>query len=271
MRKGIDVSSYQGRIDWTRVKPYIDFAIIRCGWGNNIPSQDDIYYERNSRLCEELGIPYGVYLFSYATNLDEARSEVEHTLRLIKDKKIEYPIYLDVESRNQMSLPQKDLIDIVTYYCRSLEENGYYVGIYASLNTFRGILNSPELDRYDKWIAEWNDRLTYNRPCGMWQYTSYEDIPGINSRVDGDYAFYDFPKIMRDKNLNHLNDTLKYKVGDKVYVTGNIYEDSTATSIKDIVCDKEYTITNIVDDSEAPYELDNSGYVKESSIYQKVS
>lgn len=79
MIKGIDVSSYQGRIDWTRVKPYIDFAIIRCGWGNDVESQDDIYYERNSRICEELHIPYGVYLFSYATTLDEARSEVAHT------------------------------------------------------------------------------------------------------------------------------------------------------------------------------------------------
>ena len=91
MLKGIDVSSYQGRIDWNKVKPYIDFAIIRCGWGNNSRRQDDVYFERNSRMCHELNIPFGVYLYSYATNLDDARSEVEHTLRLIRDKKLEYP------------------------------------------------------------------------------------------------------------------------------------------------------------------------------------
>lgn len=166
MRKGIDVSSYQGRIDWTKVKPYIDFVIIRCGWGNNLVSQDDIYYERNTRICEELEIPYGVYLYSYATTLDEARSEVEHTLRLIRDKKLEYPVYLDVESRNQMSLRQEDLVEIVKYYCEELERNGYYVGIYGSLNTLNGILNSEELDKFDKWVAEWNNRLTYSKK--MW-------------------------------------------------------------------------------------------------------
>ena len=94
MRRGIDVSSYQGRIDWYKVKPYIDFAIIRCGFGNNLYSQDDVYFERNARLCEELNIPYGVYLYSDATTLDDARSEVMHTLRLIKDKKLEYPVFL---------------------------------------------------------------------------------------------------------------------------------------------------------------------------------
>ena len=112
LRRGIDVSSYQGRIDWTKVKPFIDFAIIRCGYGNDIKSQDDVYYERNTQMCEELKIPYGVYLFSYATNLDEARSEVEHTLRLIKGKHLEYPVFLDVESKRQMALPKEDLIEI---------------------------------------------------------------------------------------------------------------------------------------------------------------
>ena len=132
MRRGIDVSSYQGKIDWEKVKPYIDFAIIRCGFGNNLRSQDDVYYERNVEMCKRLNIPFGVYLYSYATTLDDARSEVEHTLRLIRNKKLEYPVFLDVESKRQMSLPKQDLIDIVKYYCKELEKEGYYVGIYAS-------------------------------------------------------------------------------------------------------------------------------------------
>ena len=116
MRRGIDVSSYQGKIDWEKVKPYIDFAIIRCGFGNNLRSQDDVYYERNVEMCKRLNIPFGVYLYSYATTLDDARSEVEHTLRLIRNKKLEYPVFLDVESKRQMSLPKEDLIEIVKYY-----------------------------------------------------------------------------------------------------------------------------------------------------------
>jgi len=206
MKKGIDVSSWQGKIDWTKVKPHIDFAIIRCGFGSDHRRNDDIYFERNAKECETLGIPYGTYLYSYATNLDDARSEVEHTLRLIKGKKLEYPIYLDVESKRQMSLPKDELIDIVKYYCEEMEKNGYYVGIYSSLYRLRSNLDSAELDPFDKWVAEWNDRFTYHKPAGMWQRTSREDIPGIRGRVDGDEAFYDFPKIIRDRGLNHLDD-----------------------------------------------------------------
>ena len=140
MKRGIDVSSYQGKIDWSRVKPYIDFAIIRCGWGNDTRRQDDVYYERNAKTCEELKIPFGVYLYSYATTLDEARSEVEHTLRLIRDKKLEYPVFLDVESRRQMALPKEKLVEIVKYYCEEMQKEGYYVGIYSNLYRFKSNL-----------------------------------------------------------------------------------------------------------------------------------
>ena len=176
MLKGIDVSSYQGNIDWVKVKPYIDFAIIRCGWGNNSRRQDDTRFERNAAMCKELNIPFGVYLYSYATNLDEARSEVLHTLRLIKDKKLEYPVFLDVESKRQMNMRKEDLVEVVKYYCEEMERNGYYVGIYASLNTLRSHLDSRELDAFDKWVAEWNDRFTYKGKAGMWQHTSYEEL-----------------------------------------------------------------------------------------------
>ncbi len=271
MRKGIDVSSYQGRIDWERVKPYIDFAIIRCGWGNDIRSQDDVYFERNAQMCKELGIPFGVYLFSYATNLDDARSEVRHTLRLIRDKKLEYPVFLDVEARRQMALPKEDLIEIVKYYCEEMQKEGYYVGIYASLDRFKSNLDSKELDPFDKWVAEWNDRFTYEGKAGMWQNTSYEEIAGIRGRVDGDVAFYDYPKIIREAGLNHLGEeTLKYQVGDTIYVSGDIYEDSSATRVLKSVCDEEKRIESIVENAIAPYKI-NEGYVKQSDVYKKES
>lgn len=268
MQKGIDVSSYQGRIDWTKVKTYIDFAILRCGYGNDVRSQDDVYYERNARLCKELDIPFGVYLYSYATTLDEARSEVEHTLRLIRDKRLEYPVYLDVESRRQMALPKEKLIEIVKYYCEEIEKAGYYVGIYASLDRFLSNLDSRELDPFDKWVAEWGERFTYTKEAGMWQNTSYEEIPGIDSRVDGDIAFYDYPKIIRDAGLNHLDDNLKYRTGDEVYLSGDIYKDGDAREIVSSACDKLVRIENVILDAPAPYKI-NEGYVKESSLYNK--
>lgn len=271
MIKGIDVSSYQGRIDWTKVKPQIDFAILRCGFGNDIESQDDREFERNARMCEELGIPYGTYLFSYATNLDDARSEVAHTLRLIKGKKLEYPVWLDVEARRQMALPKERLTEIVKYYCEEMEKAGYYVGIYASLDRLKSNLDSPELDAFDKWVAEWNDRFTYNKPAGMWQNTSHEDIRGIDSRVDGDIAFYDYPKIIRDAKLNHLEGdscNLKYKRGDKVLVSGEIYSTEEATEVIRTVCDEEIIIEEATCGVQAAYKI-SDGYVKANSVYTK--
>ena len=269
MTKGIDVSSYQGRIDWELVKPNIDFAIIRCGWGNDDVRQDDVYYERNAQACKELGIPFGVYLYSYATNLDEARSEVMHTLRLIKGKKLEYPVYLDVESKRQMALPKCKLIEIVKYYCEEIESAGYYVGIYSSLDRFNSNLDSCELDAYDKWVAEWNDRFTYKGKAGMWQNTSREDLPGIDARVDGDISFYDFPKIIKDAGLNHLNeDNYKYKVCENVYVSGNVYESSEGSTVLEKVCDAKAVIEEIVNGASAPYRI-SKGYVEEDSVFIK--
>lgn len=82
--KGIDVSYSQGIINWGKVKGNVDFAIIRCGYGNDTPSQDDKQFLANVKGCEDNGIPWGTYLYSYATNLDEAESEVKHVLRLLK-------------------------------------------------------------------------------------------------------------------------------------------------------------------------------------------
>ncbi len=269
IKKGIDVSSYQGKIDWTKVKPYIDFAIIRCGFGNNIISQDDIYYEKNVSSCVENNIPFGVYLYSYATTLDEARSEVLHTLRLIKEKKLEYPVFLDVEDKRQMALPKEKLIEIVKYYCEEMEKAGYYVGIYSSLNRFKSNLNSKELDKFDKWVAEWNDKFTYEGEAGMWQNTSYEELPGINGRVDGDIAFYDYPTIIKNAGLNHLTEiSSKYKVGEKVYLSGNIYKESNAQEIIKNVCDTEYEIKEIEKTGEAIYKI-SEGFVKEEDLYKK--
>lgn len=269
MRKGIDVSSYQGKIDWSKVKPYIDFAIIRCGWGNDVRSQDDIYYERNASMCHELGIPFGVYLFSYATNLDEARSEVEHTLRLIRDKRLEYPVFLDVETKRQMALPKERLTEIVKYYCEEMEKNGYYVGIYSSLNRFKNNLDSKELDAFDKWVAEWNERFTYTGKAGMWQNTSYEEMAGIEGRVDGDYAFYDYPKIIKDAKLNHLEEeNLPYRRGDEIFVSGRIYEDSDATRVRRTVCDEEFVIEEVLNDRNAPYKI-SEGYARVEEVYKK--
>ena len=273
MRKGIDVSSYQGNINWDIAKEHIDFAIIRCGYGNNIVSQDDIKYQRNAEECTRLNIPFGVYLYSYATNLKMAQSEVDHTLRLIKDYKLEYPVFLDVEDRSQLNLPKEELISIVKYYCEKLESAGYYVGIYASLNTLKGMLNSEELKGYDKWVAEWGKDFNYKGNSGLWQNSNNESIPGITTRVDGDIAFYFYPEIIRENGLNHLEtepekEILKYKKGDTVYLNGPLYEDEKGNKIIKNYRNKKVVITKTNDTKgiKAPYEVNGLGNTDEKSL-----
>lgn len=273
MKKGIDVSSYQGNINWEEAKNYIDFAIIRCGYGNNLVSQDDTKFNQNATECERLFIPYGVYLFSYATSLSMAESEAAHTLRLIADKQLEYPVFLDVEERGQLSLPKEQLVSIVKRYCELIENAGYYVGIYASLSTLNGILNDEKLNKYDKWVAQWGPDFTYRGSSGLWQYTDNERIPGIETRVDGDKAFYNYPEIIREKGLNHLEEpkeNLKYKKGDTAYLNGPLYKDEDGTKIKRVYRNKKVTIkdTNNKKGIKAPYKVKN-GYIKEEDLTDK--
>ena len=187
---GIDVSKHQGKIDWEAVKAsgQVDFAIIRCGYGQDRTSQDDEWFEYNVSECERLGIPYGVYLYSYAVDLNCANSEADHVLRLIKGKNPTYGIWYDLEEEVDefgTPIPNEMLVDIAITFCEKMKANGYdYVGIYANLNWFQNKLNDARLDQYPKWVAQWNDECTYEKDYDMWQYTSSGQVPGIDGRVD---------------------------------------------------------------------------------------
>ena len=184
---GIDVSHHQGVINWAEVKNSgIDFAIIRVGYGQNFTSQDDRYFERNISECERLGIPYGVYLYSYAVNVENASSEAEHVLRLIKGHNPTYGIWYDLEEDNE----NVNYINIATTFCEKIKANGYNrVGIYANVEWWNKKLNDSSLDKYDKWVAQWRNSCTYNKPYKMWQYTSSGSVNGIKGNVDMDILY----------------------------------------------------------------------------------
>lgn len=188
---GIDISQFNGDVDIAALRGQIDFVIIRCGFGSDYASQDDTQYQANVRKCEAAGMPYGVYLYSYARNTDMARSEARHTLRLLGGRKPLYGVWYDVED---VALPEGEaLIDNCAAYCSAIEEAGLYCGIYSSLSWWRGRLNSPRLDRYDKWVAQWNSTLDYEG-AGLWQYSNQGMLNG--RRFDMDRAFRDYPAII---------------------------------------------------------------------------
>lgn len=207
-KRGIDVSSHQGVIDWDTVKKHIDFAIIRCGYGVDRASQDDSQFQRNAKECTRLKIPFGVYLYSYARSKEEALSEANHVLRLIRDYQLEYPVFYDIESNSYIDQNSNaTLTEMGEAFCEKLESQKYYVGIYSNLAFFQSRLNSSRLDRYDRWLAQWSSKPTFDKNFGMWQYTDNSRVDGISGPVDADIAYIDYPKVIRENHLNHLEET----------------------------------------------------------------
>ena len=188
--RGIDVSVFQGEIDWEKVrKDDVSFAIIRCGYGDDwlvdddedgIYDQDDACWDINTEACEALGIPYGTYFYSYAMNEKMVRSEAEHTIRLLEGKDLSYPIYLDLEQNELATLEPEVLAEHVQLYFELLAEEGYTnVGVYANKYWFENVLTDPYFDTVDKWVAQYNDQCTYEGEYSIWQATSAGTVDGI--------------------------------------------------------------------------------------------
>ncbi len=185
----IDVSYAQGEINWEQVKSAgIAGVIIQCGYGDNIESQDDKYWKRNADECTRLGIPFGAYLYSYAVSIVQAESEAQHVLRLIKGYKLSYPVYLDLEEPGT----QAGAVERAKLFGDLIESAGHWCGIYANLNWWNHYL--PGLDRFTKWIAQYNSTCDYTgKDKDMWQYSSTGRIAGINGNTDMNECYRDFP------------------------------------------------------------------------------
>lgn len=186
---GVDISYANGDVDFNALKSAgVKFVIMRCGYGSDYTHQDDARYFENLRKCKEHNMPYGVYLYSYAKNVDMAKSEAAHTLRLLKDTNPTYGVWYDLEDK---ILPTGDvLIDMAETYCDIIKNAGFYVGIYSSLYWFNTRLNNAKLNGYAKWVAQWNDTLTYDGIADIWQFTDSYKIAGKN--FDGNYSLKDF-------------------------------------------------------------------------------
>ena len=185
--RGVDVSYSQGEIDWDTLSKHVDFAIIRCGYGQDRTSQDDEMWVRNVEACIRLGIPFGVYLHSHATNDEAARSEVLHVLRLLKGYTPTLPIYLDIDEPDVLNnCTDKQILKQVTIFCEGIKEAGYNAGVYASSSCWEERMNYSEYDRWERWIAQWNEERTldYDGHYSMFQYSATGSVPGIKGPVD---------------------------------------------------------------------------------------
>ena len=195
VRLGIDVSEWQGNINWTLVKASgIQFAIIRCFNGYKINDQTgrmDYKYERNVSECERLGIPYGVYTYSYAKTSKQAYEEAGSVINLVKGHYPSYPIFYDLEDPTIAT--GVDLASNAHVFCDRIEKHfspAKKAGVYASLSWFNTKLTNPIFDNYTRWIASWDvKKCTYSKEFRLWQYSSKGVVNGISGSVDMNYDY----------------------------------------------------------------------------------
>lgn len=216
--KGIDVSAWQGQIDWKTVAAYrMDFAILRITEAGNVT---DKYFERNYTECQKYNIPTGVYKYSYAMTIAEIQSEARKVVSVLNGRKLQYPIWLDLEHHKQRVLGAESIHNLAEAFREIIAAAGYKFGIYCNEDWYMNVICS-HLKKYDFWIARYpanddgwiQERLRPDFGVG-WQYSSKAKIPGINGTVDRSVFYKDYKEVSTvDKNIEKLILIAKNEIG----------------------------------------------------------
>lgn len=191
-RKGIDVSRYQGNIDWKEVAlDGVEYAFIRAGVRGTTEGKmvEDVNFEENMEGAFDNGIETGVYFFTQATTPEEAVEEAEFVLEMIEPYDVTYPIVYDIEevssdNARTAELTQKEYTENCIAFCETIKEAGYTPMIYGNLKTFMIMLNMEQIEEYDKWFAYYNPEVYFPYEFAVWQYTSEGRVKGIDTEVD---------------------------------------------------------------------------------------
>lgn len=278
-RKIIDISSNNGVLNWDAIKEQIDGAIIRIGYGSDEPSQDDEQAERNMTECERLGVPYGVYIYSYCLNMEQCESETAHTLRMIDSHNPVLGVWFDMEdadgykARNGF-VPEENgslLTDFCIRFMEIMKEHGYKTGVYANWNYFNNILDDGRLtsfDGFNRWLAHWGiDEPSMD--CLIWQCTSDAVINGSSARTDFNYYYGEIPTVeaitpSEPEQPSESVDT-RYHEGD--YVKYNVIYTSSTSENGLTPSVTEGTITNVIVGARNPYLINGgTGWINDNCI-----
>lgn len=201
MKKGIDVSAWQGSINWEKAKKEIDFAIVRLGYGKKT---QDKWARHNITELNRLGIPYGVYWFSYAYTMEMARAEAQSVIKYLKEfgAKLSYPVYFDWEyasrdeaKKNGVTVSNTLLRNMAITFCEEIKAAGYYPGIYANPDYINSYFGEEIFEKYDLWLAHYTSNK--KREAKLWQYSDSGKVSGISGGVDMNYCYYDYPAEIR--------------------------------------------------------------------------
>lgn len=197
--KGIDVSRYQGRIDWEKVAgDGVEYAFIRLGIRGYTEGaiQKDETFENNIKGARRNDIDVGVYFFTQATSVEEAEEEAQYVLDIIEPYKVDYPVVIDVEAVSNANARTRDLTkeertEYCIAFCEMIKNAGYTPMIYGNLKTFMLMLDIEQLEGYDKWFAYYDEQPYFPYEFQVWQYTDKGSVSGIGTDVDLNISFED--------------------------------------------------------------------------------
>ncbi len=186
---GIDVSKWNGTIDWTAVKNSgISFVIIRCGYRGSTQGAlvEDTQFKTNITGATAAGLKVGVYFFTQAIDEVEAVYEASFVIDLIKNYKISYPVFLDVESSGGRgdAISKSTRTAVCLAFCKTISASGYTAGIYANKNWLEEKLDPSQLSAYKIWLAQYAATPTYSGRYDLWQYKATGSVSGISGNVD---------------------------------------------------------------------------------------
>ena len=206
---GIDVSEHNGDINWEEVKNEVDFAILRMGWiGNKENHTLDKYFIKNYNECKRLGIPVGVYVYSYVENANAMTSAINWIKTHLNNRKFEYPLFLDLEDEQIQNISKEDLTNLGIQFCTGFSD--IKTGIYANKNWFTNKLDVNKLNTYKIWLAEWNNKENHTAEfvVNLWQYSSKGRVTGIRGNVDMNYCL--------DSNKNEESEITGKKTNEEI-------------------------------------------------------
>lgn len=205
--------------------------MVRSGYGRGGKNQIDDKFKDNIIGAQKAGLDVGVYHYSYAESVNDAIVEAEFCLSIINGYKLTYPVAFDIEDNSMKNLSKRELTDICKAFCNKIEQEGYYASIYANVDWLNNYLYSDELlNRYDLWLAQW-DTQTPSFDCGIWQYSSNGSVNGINSKVDLNIAYKDYPSIIKGISNSEQNISIQDDTSSNLFESYTIKPGDTLSKI----------------------------------------
>lgn len=201
--KGIDVSGWQGEINFAKVKASgVEFVIIKAGYSTSTVDT----FERNYAAAKAAGLHVGAYWYSYANSAADALAEAKACVKAVKGKQFDFPIYFDLEEQSQFQKGKEFCDSLVNTFCLELERNGLFTGLYMSRWFLENYISESVRKRFAIWVAEYSSVCRYKGAYGIWQYGTGK-VSGISGDCDMNIGYIDYSTIIKNAGLNGYGDS----------------------------------------------------------------